>query len=137
MPKQPKISAAQFQATSSNEHLEQKHVFDYIDLMLNIYPHWESIYAIPNAGKRSYGALQYYIQEGMKPGMIDWCAPFARGPFHSLYVEMKWGKKTHKANQPRENQVYRIELLRSLGNKVEVCYGFEEAKAVLLEYENL
>lgn len=146
-----RIKAAQFQAKHgkprkakpitrldlSNEHSEQRDYFKWINWMLPHHPHWESIYAIPNAGKRSYGALQYYLDEGMRPGMVDICHPFARGGYNALYIEMKWGKKTQKKNQPRDNQVHRMKLLRANNNKVEVCYGFEEAKSVLLEYENL
>lgn len=108
------------------EHDEQAAVVAYCELMG--YP----VYAVPNAGKRSPAAARHMREEGLRPGVPDLCVPMARGPYHSLYIEMKHGK-----GKPTEEQVEWIHRLRGEGMCAYVCYGAESAIALIDRYASL
>lgn len=75
----------------------------------------------------------YYISEGMViAGVPDLCLPVSRGKYHALYIELKVGN-----NKATEKQRKWIKRLREQGNLALVCYGWEEASAVLLKYIKL
>lgn len=107
----------------SNETEEQIAVVQYCDLRGILCVH------VPNEGKRSkaYGAkLQ---QMGMRKGFPDLLILEARGGFHGLAIEMKYGKGTAS-----EAQKLWLELLRMKGYACAVCYGFEAARAAIDAY---
>ena len=55
--------------------------------------------------------------------------PVARQGYHGLFIELKFGKGRTSAAQ-REW----LDALAFEGYRVEVCYGFYEAKGVIEEY---
>ena len=96
---------------------------------IKLHPELELIYAIPNGGKRGKAQAAKLKNEGLKAGMPDLHLPVARQGFHGCYIEMKSKTGTAEKHQ-RELHT----KLRDHGNRVEVCQGFEAAKAVLLDY---
>lgn len=64
--------------------------------------------------------------------VADLCLPVSRGKYHALYIELKVGN-----NKATEKQRKWIKRLREQGNLALVCYGWEEASAVLLKYIKL
>lgn len=81
-----------------------------------------AIFAIPNAGMRSAGALMYYLAEGLKSGLPDICIPVAVEPYNGAWIEFKQaGKKQTK------KQVEWFERLQKLGHKCSVHYDAAEA----------
>ncbi len=66
---------------------------------------------------------------GMKKGYPDIFLPVARNTYHGLFIEMKIGK-----NKPTIQQLQWHEKLIAQGYLVHVCYGFEEAKQVIINY---
>jgi hypothetical protein len=94
------------------------------------------LHAIPNGGHRHALVARKMKQEGVRAGVPDLCLPVARQGFHGLYIEMKaTGRKTKTGMggvDPKQKQW--IERLRSEGYRVEVCYGAEEAIAVITDY---
>lgn len=67
---------------------------------------------------------------GLLAGVPDLCLPMAFKGKHSLYIEMK--RKT--GGVVSESQKTVMGLLNELGNHAVVCYGFEEAQKVVLDY---
>lgn len=71
-------------------------------------------------------------RQGVRAGVPDLCLPVSRGKYHALYIELKVGN-----NKATEKQRKWIKRLREQGNLALVCYGWEEASAVLLKYIKL
>lgn len=117
-----------------SEHDEQVEVISWCKLNEGRYPDLEMIYAVPNAGKRSIGAAQYYIAEGLKSGVPDLCLPVPRQEpigtwHHGLYIEMKYGNNT-----PTDNQGEWIKKLQDQGYLVIIAYSAEEAIGIIESY---
>lgn len=111
------------------EAAEQTALFRWAGLMSGQFPEIEMLYHIPNGGSRNKIEAAHLKQQGVKAGVPDLCLPVARGEYHGLYIELKYGK-----NKPTENQKRWINLLRSQNYKAEVAYGWEEASKIILEY---
>ena len=112
-----------------SEHLEQCAVMQWAQLHEKRYPALELLFAIPNGGARHPAVAGKLQAEGVKPGIPDIFLSVARGGFHGLYIEMKYGK-----NKTSEKQDEKIARLREEGYRVEVCYSAGEAIDVLQEY---
>jgi hypothetical protein len=112
-----------------SEHSEQMALFRWAAYSKGAHPELDLLYAVPNAGKRSYGAARYMKNEGLQAGVPDICLPIPKGDYGALYIEMKFGK-----NKPTNNQQEWIDKLKSHNNRVEICWGFDEAKDVILDY---
>ncbi|MDO5149688.1 MAG: VRR-NUC domain-containing protein [Oscillospiraceae bacterium] len=111
------------------EAAEQTALFRWADFMSGQFPEIEMLYHIPNGGSRNKIEAAHLKQQGVKAGVPDLCLPVARGEYHGLYIELKYGK-----NKPTENQKRWINHLRSQNYKAEVAYGWEEASKIILEY---
>lgn len=109
-----------------SEHDEQCAVVEWCDLQSIPCVH------IPNEGKRSLATAERLRRAGMRKGFPDLLIPVARGPYHSLYIEMKaeGGKPTHE-------QVEWIHRLRGQGMCAYACVGAGNAIALIERYMNL
>lgn len=87
------------------------------------------IHAIPNGGERNKIVAAKLKAEGVKPGIPDIHLPVACGGYHSLYIEMK-----KPGGRVSPEQTDRICRLKAYGNKVDVCFTWEEAVASLIQY---
>lgn len=92
---------------------------------------YQSIFAVPNAGKRSVGALLYYKAEGLESGVPDVCIPVPAGNYHGAFIEFKrpGGKLT-------DRQKVWTSRLAANGYAVSVQYSAEEASSWLVKYFN-
>lgn len=86
-------------------------------------------YAIPNGGKRTPSEGAHNKRLGLKSGVPDIHVAYPFNGFPGLYIEFKHGK-----NKTTLSQDEMIVRLRSVGYRVEICYSFDEARAVLLNY---
>lgn len=111
------------------EHGEQSCLMDWVERKLHIYPSLRWLFAIPNGGKRDKAVAAALREEGVKAGVPDLCLPVPRGEYHGLFIELKVGN-----NQPTPEQREWIAALREAGYRVEVCWGMEAARDVLIEY---
>lgn len=99
--------------------------------MTGRHPELLLLYAInPNkGGQRSVAARGMAKAMGLLPDMMDLCLPVARGPFHSLYLELKrigeYGSAAQRAM---------AEALRAEGHCVIECQGVEEGAQAILGY---
>lgn len=86
-------------------------------------------YAIPNGGYRTKAEAAKLRAEGVSAGVPDLCVPVARGPYHSLYIEMK-----AERGRVSDAQVEWIGRLRGEGMCAYVCHGASNAIALLERY---
>lgn len=105
---------------------EQRAVCEYLDLLNLPYYH------VPNEGLRSVVAGAQLRSIGLKKGVPDICVPVARGPYHSLYIEMK-----SEGGKPTKEQTEWIWRLREEGMCAYVCIGATNAIALIDQYRNL
>jgi len=115
-----------------SEHDEQVALFRWARLSEGRWPELALLFAIPNGGKRHIAVARKLKTEGVKAGVPDICLPVARGGYHALYIELKHGR-----NKATPAQLEWLGALRRAGNRVEIAYEFEGAKAVIEEYMEL
>ena len=114
---------------NNQEHYEQVALFGWIDLHKKRYRGLDLVFAVPNAARRSPRQGKWMKDEGMRAGVPDVVVPIARDGCNSLWIELKVGK-----NKPTKIQADFHERLREEGHRVEVCYGWEEARDILVDY---
>ena len=109
----------------SSEAQEQEIVVRYCELK------GIPVYHVPNGGTRNRLEAKSLKRQGVKAGVPDLCFPVPKGKYHGMYIEMKYGK-----NKTTQAQNEWLELLSKNGYMTAVCYGVEEAQAVLDKYFN-
>ena len=112
-----------------HEGNEQEALFDWAALARCRFPELDLLYHIPNGGSRNRLEAAKLRRQGVKSGVPDLCLPVARGGYHGLYIEMKYGK-----NKTSENQNKWLADLRAQDYAVAVCYGWQEAQQVITNY---
>lgn len=112
------------------EDTEQAHIFVWAGWARGKYPELDLMHHIPNGGKRSKPEAARFKAQGVKAGVPDIFLPCARGGYHGLYIELK----RTKGGKISAAQKEWIDALRGQGYKVIVCYGFDEAREVIISY---
>lgn len=112
------------------EAQEQTALFQWASMMEGRIPELLLLHAVPNGGSRHPIEAVHLKQQGVKPGIPDIFLPCARGQYHGLYIELKRikGWKISSA------QVEVMDALAGQGYAVEICYGWEQARNVILGY---
>lgn len=87
------------------------------------------LFAIPNGGKRNIREAARLKAQGVKAGVYDAFLPIPKQGFHGLWIELKVGK-----NKPTDKQQEWHELMEKCGYSAKICWGWLEAKAVILDY---
>ena len=111
------------------EAAEQKALIDWSLRCCGRFPELKLLFHIPNGGSRNRIEAANLKRQGVKPGVPDLCLPVARGGYHGLYIEMKYG-----TNKTTSYQDEWIADLTEQGYKVSVCYGFYEAAELIEQY---
>lgn len=93
------------------------------------YPELMLLYAIPNGGARSKRTAGRMKAQGVLASVPDVHLPVMRGPFASLYVELKVPGET-----PTEGQRDMHDTLRQHHHCVLVCWSVEQFVASVLGY---
>ncbi len=101
--------------TYPSEHIEQVH---FVAWFRREYPDIR-IFAIPNGGGRSKAQAGQLKAEGVSAGVPDLYIPAWR-----VWIEMKRQKGGTVSKEQKDWHEY----LRSIGDTVFVCKGFEKAK---------
>jgi hypothetical protein len=121
-----------------SEHDEQAALFELAGMYRERHPELAMLFAIPNGaklpyvgkGKRRYSPEAVRLKrEGLQPGVPDMCLAVARGGYHGLFIELKFG-----SNKPRENQVQWLDRLQEQGYCAVACWGAGEAWETICEY---
>lgn len=120
------------------EHYEQVKTFRYFEL--NEPDIYVLLAAMPNGGKRQRGAAGRIRAEGGKKGYPDILLDAARGAYHGCRIEMKSPEDkdlSWSAGTLRSEQISYLQRLTDAGYYCSVCYGHEDAIAVIQNYYNL
>jgi hypothetical protein len=102
------------------------------DGMTDKYPELMLLYHIPNGGVRSKRTASRLKAAGALRALPDYCLPVSRGPFLSLYLELK-----RPGEQPRADQWAMMGALQVEGHCVQWCDRLDQALAVVLGYLDL
>lgn len=113
----------------TSESEEQQALFEWAAVMGGRYPQLHMLFHIPNGGRRDAATAGKLKAEGVKAGVPDICLPCAVMPYHGLFIEMKVGN--NKATAVQQEWLHK---LSAEGYKVAVCYGWQDAAAVIMKY---
>lgn len=109
---------------------EQKALFEWAKYNERRYPALELLIHIPNEGKRSWRAGRELKAQGLKPGVPDIVLPVPNLHHIALWIEMK-RRKEGRVSEAQKRMMF---ALKKYGNMAVVCYGWEEARDVILNY---
>ena len=118
--------------TKHHEDHEQTLVFQWAVY----YPALRWLYAIPNGGKRNAREAGRLKAQGVKSGVSDICLPMVTKEYPGLYIELK-RRKQDGPSRVSANQALFHKNMQEQGYKCVVCYGAEEAIAVIKDYANI
>lgn len=119
-------------AATGDEHSHQTAVFMWAAIAGMNCPELRLMFAIPNGGERNPIVAARLKAEGVKSGVPDVMLPVPRRNFAGLFIEMK--KLKGKGSRVDPNQTVWHEQLLKQYYHVQVCWGWEEARAVLCWY---
>ena len=111
------------------EAAEQSTLIDWSLKCRGKYPELDLLFHIPNGGSRNKIEAAKLKAQGVKAGVPDLFLPAARGGYHGLFIEMKYGK-----NKPTDKQREWMAALNEQGYMAVVCYGFEDARNAIEKY---
>lgn len=123
------VTPARVTVYASSEHAEQVALFEWAALHAGRYPELGLLFAIPNGGKRDPVTAARLRDEGVRPGVPDVCLPVPSAGWHGLFIELKWGRNT---TTDKQNEW--LERLTEQGYLAVVCYGWQEAVDVIMDY---
>ena len=112
-----------------SEATEQERLISWAGWQQNRFPELKLLFHIPNGGSRNALEAANLKRQGVKAGVPDLFLPVAKGKYHGLFIEMKWGKNT-----VTDKQDDWLHDLTVQGYKAAVCYGADEAIDVLETY---
>ncbi len=112
-----------------SEHHEQCAFFHYVQIRANQQPELNYIFAIPNGGQRHVLVAAKLKREGVKPGVSDIFVPIARGGFHGLFIELKFGKNPLSKTQKEFGTA-----VSEQGYKFAMAVGSDKAIEILESY---
>ena len=112
-----------------SEHEEQSVLMQWAALAQPNQPELGLLFAIPNGGYRLPHVGAQMNREGLKKGVPDLLLPVARCGYHALFLELKAAGGRLAADQ----RWWRNQLI-SQGFGHAVCYGFDDARQVLVDY---
>lgn len=129
-------------ATKTPPHLEtieQQCFFSWVGSTAKLFPegsheretlHW--IHSIPNGAHLSKSQAHKLVAEGLTSGILDISCDEPRGEWHGLRIEMK-----RRGEKPTPNQERYISYLHRIGIKWSVCFNWQAAARLLIEYLGL
>ena len=112
------------------EDEEQCWLLSWAEINEYRWPELGLIYHIPNEGKRSWRAGRELKAQGLKPGVPDIVLPVPNRHHIALWIEMK-RRKDGRVSEAQKRMMF---ALKKYGNMTVVCYGWEQARDVILNY---
>jgi hypothetical protein len=124
------------------EHDEQARLVAWAAQREAELPELALLLAIPNGAKLPFGRNSKgqrfsreavkLKREGLRPGTPDMLLAYPKNGLAGLWIEMK--RRVKSLSSVSEEQKAMIEKLRAVGYRAEICYGWEAARDVLLNY---
>lgn len=125
-------------STYAKDNSEESHQIALFMLCSNNfdkYPELRWLFAIPNGGYRSKSEAGRLKAAGVKAGVPDLCLPIKRDIYSGLWIELKLpATDKKKATETSPEQDKWIEHLQSQGFGAMICYGYQHAYQMLIEY---
>jgi hypothetical protein len=115
-----------FKPLVPTEHQEQVKLIQWC----NAHPVADCIFSSQAGVRTTIGTANKAKAEGMRKGVPDLFLPVPAGGFHGLFIELK---RVKNAKPSKEQQDW-IEFLNKQGYFAIVCYGADEAIAVIQRY---
>ena len=84
---------------------------------------------VPNEGKRSVAQAVKLKRQGMRKGVSDILLCAHAGKWHGLWIELK-----KMGGRATDEQIAFIAAMRECGYDGAVCYGWQEARDVIMDY---
>lgn len=113
----------------AHEGNEQEALFAWASYAAAALPGLELMFHVPNGGSRNRIEAAKLKRQGVRAGVPDICLPVARGGFHGLFVELKYGR-----NKATDRQTAWLDALRSQGYLAVECVGWDTAREVITKY---
>ncbi len=121
-------------APAPTEHEEQCALFEWAAANEGRWPQLANMAAIPNGGYRPMTTAAMLKAEGVKAGYPDIVLDAPSGRWHGLRIELK---RADRSNHTTPEQDAWIVRLRAADYMAVVCYGADEAIAVITNYLSL
>lgn len=113
----------------SSEDTEQEVVIQWARMNSGKWPELSLLHHIPNGGSRNKREAAHFKRMGVLAGVADLHLPVARGPWHGLYIEMKYGDGRLQSSQKDF-----LKLAAEQGVYCIVCYSAEDAIDIIRQY---
>lgn len=111
-----------------SEHNEQVGLF----AALALHPELKWVFAVPNGFYSTPAQKAKMRQEGLRSGVWDIFLPYARGKYHGMFLEMKFG-----SNKLTPEQVEFGDTATAEGYLCRVAYDWLTAYNFILDYMGL
>ncbi len=124
-------------AKSGSEDSAQMALFCWAADSVDTYPQLAWLFAIPNGGQRHVVEATKFVATGLRKGVPDIFLPYHNTFTHysGCFIEMKIeAKRKAKDGGLSKDQLLWIPALREAGYYVAICYSWEEARDVLINY---
>lgn len=112
-----------------SEDTEQEVVIQWVRMNSGKWPELSLLHHIPNGESRGKSEAARFKRMGVLAGVADLHLPVARGPWHGLYIEMKYGE-----GRLSNSQKDFLKLAAEQGVYCIVCYSAEDAIEVIRQY---
>jgi hypothetical protein len=136
----PPRSKATPRKTVPSEHDEQVVLVKWARIQSRTHPPLSTLFAIPNGGHRYKSTAVSLAREGVRAGVPDLCLPWmSKAPcghvYGALWIELKRQRRRGvPTGRVSPEQAWWRDALISAGHAHVVCYGFDQARAALLDY---
>ena len=122
-------------ARAGTEHAHQTALMCWCNLNLEKYPELKWIHSIPNGGDRDKIVAGKLKAEGVKAGVWDLFLPVDNTLYNGIYIEMKKpGREQDMLGGLSQKQKDFGMFVHEQGYSTFVCYHWEQARDVLVEY---
>jgi len=134
-PKQGKKITPEDLAASGTEDGHQAALFCWAADNFTKYPQLMWMFAIPNGGSRHIAEATKMVAGGTRSGVWDIFFPAPKGYYFGCFIEMKQEKyRNHKNGGLSQDQIEFGDYCLGAGYCCKVCYSWEEARDVLINY---
>lgn len=118
-----------YRSNLASEYQEQCALFEWAEKSQSTYPQLANMFATLNGIRLPIGLAVKAKKQGNRKGVPDVLLDFPVGVYNGLRIEMKVGK-----NKQTREQIEWANRLKASGYYVGVCYGWEEAKTLIINY---
>jgi hypothetical protein len=118
------------------EHQIQEAIFSWFEVAVNKYPDLDLAYSTASGVRMPIGLLMKCKRLGIvKKGLPDIVIPIPKGPYHSMYIELKITKSS--PSRTSAEQINYVDRLNSLGHYAIVLKGFNNTVNEIEKYLRL